>query len=51
MPNNAEYRVLLGRLLEAAGMKAMAKKHYEEAIRLDPDHPDVKKHAKRRWPF
>lgn len=51
MPKDAEYRVLLGRLLEAAGMKAMAKKHFEEAVRLDPDHPDVKKHAKRRWPF
>ncbi len=50
-PDNAEYRMVLGRLLEAAGMKAMAKKHYEEAIRIDPGHPDVKKHAKRRWPF
>ncbi len=50
-PANPEYRVLLGRLLEEAGMKALAKKHYEEAIRLDPEHPDVKKYAKKRWPF
>jgi tetratricopeptide (TPR) repeat protein len=50
-PENVEYRVLLGRLLETAGMKAMAKKHFEEAARLNPDHPDVKKYAKRRWPF
>ncbi len=33
-PDNADYRALLGRLLEAAGMKAMAKKHLEEAERL-----------------
>jgi len=51
VPTNAEYRILLGRLLESAGMKALAKKHYEEALRLDPEHPDVKKYAKRRWPF
>lgn len=50
-PTNPEYRVLLGRLLEEAGMKALAKKHYEEAVRLDPEHPDVKKYAKKRWPF
>jgi curved DNA-binding protein CbpA len=50
-PGNAVYRVLLGRLLEAGGMKAMAKKHFDEAVRLDPDHPDVKKYAKKRWPF
>jgi curved DNA-binding protein CbpA len=50
-PNRVEYRVLLGRMLEAAGMKALAKKHFEEAVRLGPDHPDVKKHVKKRWPF
>jgi curved DNA-binding protein CbpA len=50
-PNRVEYRVLLGRMLEAAGMKALAKKHFEEAVRLGPEHPDVKKHVKKRWPF
>lgn len=50
-PDNAEYRVLLGRLLDAGGMKALAKKHFEEAVRLAPDHPEVKKHVKKRWPF
>ena len=35
----------------AAGMKALAKKHFEEAVRLGPEHPDVKKHVKKRWPF
>jgi Flp pilus assembly protein TadD len=50
-PNIAEYRVLLGRMLDAGGMKVLAKKHFEEALRLSPDHPDVKKYVKKRWPF
>lgn len=50
-PQKVEYRVLLGRTLEAAGMKSLAKKHFDEALRLGPDHPDVKKHVKKRWPF
>jgi tetratricopeptide (TPR) repeat protein len=50
-PKNVEYRVSLARLLMEAGMKAMAKKHFEEAARMDPDHPEVKKHGKRLWPF
>lgn len=50
-PNRAAYRVLLARLLDSAGMKALAKKHFDEALRLDPEHPDVKKHVKKRWPF
>jgi curved DNA-binding protein CbpA len=51
LPTKVEYRVLLGRMLEAGGMKALAKKHFEEALRLGPEHPDVKKHVKKRWPF
>jgi len=50
-PNNVEYRVLLGRLLMEAGMKALARKHLDEAVRLDPNHPEVKKHGKKLWPF
>jgi len=50
-PSTVQYRVLLGRMLELGGMKALAKKHFEEALRLGPDHPDVKKHVKKRWPF
>jgi curved DNA-binding protein CbpA len=50
-PENATYRLLLGLQLEAAGMKALAKKHLEEAVRLAPDDPEVKKHGKRRWSF
>ena len=50
-PTNVEYRMLLARLLMDAGMKAMAKRHFDEAARLNPDHPEVKKHGKRLWPF
>lgn len=50
-PKNVEYRLLLGRLLAEQGMKVLAKKHYEEAARLQPDHPEVKKHVKKLWPF
>ena len=50
-PRNVEYRVHLARLLVEQGMKAMAKKHFEEAARLEPDHPEVKKHGKKLWPF
>lgn len=50
-PDNVDYRLLLGRLLESAGMKALARKHFDEAARLAPDHPEVKKHGKRLWPF
>lgn len=50
-PKNVEYRVFLARTLELAGMKALAKKHFDEAERLNPNHPDVKKYGKKRWPF
>lgn len=50
-PKKVEYRVLAGRLLDEAGMKALAKKHFEEALKLEPEHPEVKKHVKKRWPF
>ena len=50
-PRNVEYRMHCARLLMESGMKAMAKKHFEEAARLEPDHPEVKKHGKRLWPF
>ena len=50
-PDNAQYRLLLGLQLELAGMKALAKKHLDEAVRLAPEDPEVKKHGKRRWSF
>ncbi|MEW5737414.1 MAG: DnaJ domain-containing protein [Myxococcota bacterium] len=50
-PDNASYRLLLGLHMETAGMKALARKHLEEAARLAPDDPEVKKHVKKRWSF
>lgn len=50
-PKNVEYRLLLARLLTEQGMKVLAKKHYEEAAKIQPDHPEVKKHSKKLWPF
>lgn len=50
-PKNVPYRLTLARLLMGSGMKALAKKHYEEAARIDPNHPEVKKQGKRLWPF
>ena len=50
-PRNVEFRMHLARLLGDQGMKAMAKKHFDEAVRLDPDHPEVKKYGKKLWPF
>ncbi len=50
-PKNVEYRMHLAQMLVDAGMKVMARKHFEEAARLEPDHPEVKKHGKKLWPF
>lgn len=50
-PANAKYRLQLAGILEQAGMKAMARKHFEEAARLDPDNEEVKKRVKKGWPF
>lgn len=50
-PDNATYRLLLALQMEAAGMKALAKRHLEEAGRLAPNDPEVKKHVKKRWAF
>lgn len=50
-PKNPDAHVLLALILDAAGMKANAKRHFEEALKLDPKHPEAKKHVKGRWPF
>lgn len=50
-PRNIFYRLQLGRLLLEAGAKALAKKQFEEAARIDPNHPEVKKQGKSMWPF
>ncbi len=50
-PKNADYRALLGTFLLEAGMKAMAKRQFEEALKLNPNHGEAKKHVKKWWPF
>lgn len=50
-PKNVDYRLVLAEALDGVGMKALAKKHLEEAGRLNPEHPEVKKYVKKRWPF
>ncbi|MBK7858639.1 MAG: DnaJ domain-containing protein [Archangiaceae bacterium] len=48
---NPDYHVLVARIMDHSGMKALAKKHYEEALKLDPKHHEAKKHVKGRWSF
>ena len=48
---NPPYRELYAKILDQAGMKAMARKQFEELLRLDPENGEAKKQLKRRWPF
>lgn len=50
-PKSADARFLLARLLDTAGLKQLAKKHFDEGVKLSPNHPEAKKQGKRRWPF
>ncbi len=50
-PKNPDYHVLIARIQDQAGMRALAKKHFEEALKLNPNHAEAKKHVKGRWPF
>lgn len=50
-PHNVDYRLMLVRLLHAGGQAKRAKKELDEAAKLDPNNPEVKKQTKRRWPF
>ncbi|MFZ5469530.1 MAG: DnaJ domain-containing protein [Myxococcota bacterium] len=50
-PKVAEHHALLGEVLLAAGSKVLAKRQFEEALKLDPQHAEAKKHAKKWWPF
>jgi tetratricopeptide (TPR) repeat protein len=50
-PKNPDYHLLVARIMEHAGMKALAKKHFEEVLKLDPNNAEAKKHVKGRWPF
>ncbi|HEX4803459.1 MAG TPA: DnaJ domain-containing protein [Myxococcaceae bacterium] len=51
-PDNADHRFLLAAILDQAGMSKLASRQVEEAIKLNPNHPEAKKRQKKpRWPF
>jgi Flp pilus assembly protein TadD len=50
-PGRVEYRVQLARMLDSAGMKALAKRQFEKVLEMDPKNAEAKKHIKGRWPF
>jgi curved DNA-binding protein CbpA len=50
-PKNPEFHAMVAKVMDHTGSKALAKKHWEEALRLDPKHGEAKKHVKGRWPF
>lgn len=51
-PKNADAHFLLASVLDDAGMKKLAQKHFEEAFKLNPDHPQAKKRSRKfPWPF
>lgn len=51
-PRNADAKVLLGIVLADADMKKLARKQFEEALLLKPEHAEARKQLKKtRWPF
>jgi len=51
-PDNADHRFLLASILNQAGMGKLASRQVEEALKLNPNHPEAKKRQKKsRWPF
>ena len=49
---NADARVLLGTILVEADLKKLARKQFEEALQVSPDHAEAKRLLKKtRWPF
>ncbi|MFT3835467.1 MAG: DnaJ domain-containing protein [Myxococcaceae bacterium] len=50
-PKELEPRVIWAQALEIGGMKALAKRQWEEILKLSPEHPEAKKRLKGRWPF
>lgn len=54
-PTNVEHRMLLGSVLEEMGMEKLAARQFAEALKLNPDHPELKKRKKSqkksRWRF
>lgn len=51
-PRNAGYQALAGKILLELGAKKLAKKAFEEAVRLDPTQSEAKEQLKKlRWTF
>lgn len=51
-PTNADAQFLLATVLEAAGLKRLAQRHFEETLKLKPAHAEAKKRARKfPWPF
>lgn len=51
-PKNIQYRVVLAQVHEALGLKSLARKFLEDALKLDPNHAEAKAAMKKmRWPF
>lgn len=50
-PKQVDHQLLLARIHDRMGAKALAKKSYEDVLRLDPKNEEAKKHVKGRWPF
>jgi curved DNA-binding protein CbpA len=49
---SADARVLLGTILAEADLKKLARKQFEEALQINPEHVEAKKQLKKtRWPF
>jgi tetratricopeptide (TPR) repeat protein len=54
-PTNPDHRLLLVSVLEDMGMQKLAARQLAEALKLNPDHPELKKRNKSQkkslWPF
>lgn len=51
-PRNVQYRVVLAQIHDGLGLRSLAKKFLEDALKLDPNHAEAKAAMKKmRWPF
>ncbi|RJS20713.1 molecular chaperone DnaJ [Corallococcus sp. H22C18031201] len=51
-PSRADYQLLLAQSLLVGGAKKLAKRHFEEVVRLDPDNAEARAALKKlRWTF
>jgi cytochrome c-type biogenesis protein CcmH/NrfG len=51
-PKRVEYQLMLGRVLLEGGAKKLAKRVFEEVVKLDPENAEAKAALKKlRWTF